>query len=138
MSSRRKGFADFLKMEANALKHLTIIHDVRVAEVGVYRVNVQIIDESEKIVAKFEDLYEKKPIESVTKSSMRKAFELAKKAGADTVEVRSNAGIEIKVPARLRPAEDEDEEEEIKAVEPYVNSRVNWLKLPITYAIKRS
>ena len=125
-------------MEANALKHLTIIHDVRVAEVGVYRVNVQIIDESEKIVAKFEDLYEKKPIESVTKSSMRKAFELAKKAGADTVEVRSNAGIEIKVPARLRPAEDEDEEEEIKAVEPYVNSRVNWLKLPITYAIKRS
>lgn len=126
-------------MEANALKHLTIIHDVRVAKAGVYRVCVQIVDENEKTVVKFEELYEKKQIESVTKSSMRKAFELAKKAGADTVEVDSNAGIEIKVPARLRPAEDEDEEEEeIKAVEPYVNLRLNWLKLPVTYTIKRS
>lgn len=122
----------------DVLKHFVIIHDVRVAKAGVYRVCVRIVDENEKIVAKFEDLYEKKQIESVTKSSMRKAFELAKKAGANTVEVDSNAGIEIKVPARLRPAEDEDEDEEIKAVEPYTNLRLNWLKLPITYAIKRS
>lgn len=123
-------------MEAGTLKHLTIMHDVQVAEVGVYRVKVQILDESEKIVSKFENLYEKKSIESVTKASMRKAFELAKKAGADTVEVDSNAGIEIKVPARLRP-DDEDEDEEIKAVEPYINLRVNWIKLPVTYAIKK-
>src|SRR5690606_1401008 len=114
--------------------HFVIIHDVRVAKAGVYLVRVQIIDD-EKTVGKFEELYEKRPIESVTKSSMRKACERAKAAGAETVEVPSNSGIEIKVPARLRP-DDEDEEEEIKAVEPYVNLRLNWLKPPITYAIK--
>lgn len=118
------------------MKHFVIIHDVRVAKVGVYRVRVQIIDESAKTVANFEELYEQKQIESVTKSSMRKAFERAKAAGADTVEVDSNAGIEIKVPARLR--KEDEEEEEIKAVEPYTNLRLNWLKLPITYEIKRS
>lgn len=89
-------------MEANALKHLTIIHDVRVAKVGVYHVRVQILDESGAVVDHFTERYELRALPNVTKASMHEAFERAKAAGADTVEVRSNAGVYIRVPAELR------------------------------------